>query len=908
MNDYISQIKLDLNCQPSLIVLNAGQYDIGRKYLISITADGVAFNLDSCTAVCKGVRSDKSCFAVQCSIEDNKVIFVTDDSVLLRDGKTVAKIVLNDGSKTYSTQLFVLLVSDAFDGDVTSVDDYSVLNNLIQQVYEIVNFTFADGKSAYQIYHDNGGTLTESQWLASLFEATKEILTNKVTSVSSASTDEQYPSAKCLYYNISQLAAADTILYTYVRNSLTPQINAKFNDLDETDSKKENVSNKTNAITSGIPSSTLYPTEAAVVGYTNSKFVDMDFVVSEIPNNHTDLDDGDILTAKAILTYVDSKGSTPTYAASVDEMTDTTKMYIGSDGHLWAYRQGGANYTNQIPISTDKTGAIYNDTGYKTGSYLSVEGADGSGVDSNAICTGFIPYSQDNGAYPIIRIKGCTVDTSVSHTRVYLYATADSYTSPVLGLNGSNILNYFTLTTTDNGITTLTPKDTLNQSADINYLRVSVVDSAATADDIILTVGESIGAGTGYSWQDTGVTYASGNYDTQIANLVSANTQAQAGIDDLDERVTEIESGIKQIPTYWTTAIDTAVATAKAKQNLGGINAVSFVWLSDMHIHNDDTDSIPYEANIGAVASDVMDKLNINYIVHSGDTTSQAATIGGVVTTLSSVYEDVAKRDSILAPISKQRLISALGNHDGMYGYVDSTSWVYAMSWAETYNLLFRSQALDANRRFAAQGTYFYVDDPPQKFRYVVLNSQWAQYTVSDNGTPSFNRFNSSYYGQEQITWLATDALNMPAGYTAAIIVHCAPNGNDDRYGKDYQLVAGVIKAYYDKSTYTGSYNSGTETWQNSAITVDYTSAVGNVCAVFAGHQHLDRIQSDNPLTGCPIINITAAKNYDYSTNPPTRTQGTATETAMDIVTVDTSARNIYLTRLGVGSDRQVSY
>lgn len=69
----------------------------------------------------------------------------------------------------------------------------------------------------------------------------------------------------------------------------------------------ERKTNKTNSITLGQPSGISYPTEEAVVNYTCAKFLDNDYVVSDIPDDRNELDDGDVLTAKSILVYTDSK-------------------------------------------------------------------------------------------------------------------------------------------------------------------------------------------------------------------------------------------------------------------------------------------------------------------------------------------------------------------------------------------------------------------------------------------------------------------------------------------------------------------------------------------------------------------------------------------------------------------------
>lgn len=59
---------------------------------------------------------------------------------------------------------------------------------------------------------------------------------------------------------------------------------------------------------------------------------------------------------------------------------------------------------NQVPISTDTDGSIYNGTGYKDNARLSSSGGVSGTAQAGSVVTGFIPYSQPS----IVRIKGAT--------------------------------------------------------------------------------------------------------------------------------------------------------------------------------------------------------------------------------------------------------------------------------------------------------------------------------------------------------------------------------------------------------------------------------------------------------------------------------------------------------------------
>ena len=133
MNDYVEKITLDLNCQATPVVISAGQFDVGRKILITLTADGEAYDATGATAVCKG-RSGDNHFAVEAVISNNTVTVTTDKAMLSSAGRTIAKIVLTDGTRTYSTQPFVINTHSDYDGNITASDYYPILMDIINRV------------------------------------------------------------------------------------------------------------------------------------------------------------------------------------------------------------------------------------------------------------------------------------------------------------------------------------------------------------------------------------------------------------------------------------------------------------------------------------------------------------------------------------------------------------------------------------------------------------------------------------------------------------------------------------------------------------------------------------------------------------------------------------------------------
>lgn len=77
---------------------------------------------------------------------------------------------------------------------------------------------------------------------------------------------------------------------------------------------------------------------------------------------------------------------------------DLKQLFIGAD-QAWK----AITFTNQVPISTDTDGSIFNGTGYKDNVRLSSSGGISSSAQNGSVTTGFIPFPD--GDKTIIRMK-----------------------------------------------------------------------------------------------------------------------------------------------------------------------------------------------------------------------------------------------------------------------------------------------------------------------------------------------------------------------------------------------------------------------------------------------------------------------------------------------------------------------
>lgn len=140
MNDYVTNITLDLNCSKNTPTIDSAQFDKGRVFSVAITADGEPYSVAGCQATLKCVHSDNSCTFLDCTngisqSGDTVTVTIQEDTLPVR-GLTAAKLVFTDGTRNYSTQIFLIDVDSSLDGNVRS-EAYSIINKLVDLMTQV---------------------------------------------------------------------------------------------------------------------------------------------------------------------------------------------------------------------------------------------------------------------------------------------------------------------------------------------------------------------------------------------------------------------------------------------------------------------------------------------------------------------------------------------------------------------------------------------------------------------------------------------------------------------------------------------------------------------------------------------------------------------------------------------------
>jgi hypothetical protein len=178
------------------------------------------------------------------------------------------------------------------------------------------------------------------------------------------------------------------------------------------------------------------------------------------------------------------------------ETREVSVVGVGRGGsRTVALRPVGVKYINQIPISTDTNGSVYNVIGYADDTRLNSSGATQAATSSytGLDCTGFIPVKVGD----VVRMQGMETraDSSLAASARFCFYNASKTFIALQTLNNlgaeTSAEQYNTVTDADGYLTQFTvPNKIINTDISaVAYMRVSVV--GITADSII-TVNEPI--------------------------------------------------------------------------------------------------------------------------------------------------------------------------------------------------------------------------------------------------------------------------------------------------------------------------------------------------------------------------------------------------------------------------------
>ena len=154
-------------------------------------------------------------------------------------------------------------------------------------------------------------------------------------------------------------------------------------------------------------------------------------------------------------------------------------------------------FTNQVPISTDTDGSIFNGVGYKENVRLSSSGGISSSAQNGSVTTGFIPWYGDT---TYLRMKGVEwINATTNHSGHYYvncYDANKKFLDYFASAEAPNFTYIATVTRDANGVETIKFSETygttnakLQRFRQAKFIRITAYGKGA---DFIVTINEEI--------------------------------------------------------------------------------------------------------------------------------------------------------------------------------------------------------------------------------------------------------------------------------------------------------------------------------------------------------------------------------------------------------------------------------
>lgn len=181
----------------------------------------------------------------------------------------------------------------------------------------------------------------------------------------------------------------------------------------------------------------------------------------------------------------------------------------------------------------------------------------------------------------------------------------------------------------------------------------------------------------------------------------------------------------------------------------------------------------------------------------------------------------------------------------------------------------------------------FCYDDDLNKIHYIITTANLKAYhAVSETYTDNYR-------------WFCEALVACPSGYTTIVFNHVIFSSVSSISVADFtEQLLNVCDAYNSRgksAMYAG----------DKTTIFDFANCGGKVACWIGGHTHKDMTASST--NGIPVI-VTTTDNCGGEGGTISRNEGTYTEQAFDVFSIDTDKKTIKVTRIGGGSDRSFTY
>ncbi|MFR0553405.1 metallophosphoesterase family protein [Loigolactobacillus coryniformis subsp. coryniformis] len=309
-------------------------------------------------------------------------------------------------------------------------------------------------------------------------------------------------------------------------------------------------------------------------------------------------------------------------------------------------------------------------------------------------------------------------------------------------------------------------------------------------------------------------------------------------------------------------------------QNTQVQTGVSFAYFTDSHWGNNANQQ-------GKLLDYISQQTSINQIFFGGDIPQGYGTQADV--------ETAGQNYLTVTRSLKHPVYGVHGNHDMTIKTDDSTDTGYTAPHIDQYDILNRCNELIQHG--VQNKNYYYLDNPIQKVRYIIIDD-WEGLDTS------------TYWGvksgitQQQLDWLLTTAFNAD-GYTFIVLTHAPSDEQIPVYVPTNKILQQVLIAINNKQKFELNED-------NITASVDFSDTTNYVALHLSGHNHRDASHIDNNVLS--VSTICDALYNDDPNYTEQRQKGSINEQCIDVVSVDTTNRTIKMCRIGAGNDRSFNY
>lgn len=548
----------------------------------------------------------------------------------------------------------------------------------------------------------------------------------------------------------------------------------------------------------------------------------------------------------------------PEFANSIEECTDTSKLYVLPDGYIYAYMSVSQTigHTNRILSSFNSDGTPYNNgAGYKEGYRLNSSAVETA--TANTVVSGFIAYNGEdievrvpntaltgsanyvhvfdkNFAWINTRVDGVVVDSSTRqfHKWVELGAVRE------VDETGSQKIRI---------PKTIIPSNT-------SYIRVSGhTDIAVSADTFDVALDESLDAPvvvTGKKWVSTGHAFVPAGYEDRILALESDSTDHESRL-----KLLEANQSGSGVPSYWLDELEAKADAIQQAMEAAGRNKSAFLWYTDAH----------WTTNYG------QSPMMLKYL--SKHTGMEKTFFGGDVSVAESGEVDMLR--------TWQEMVGGIPNHHSVIGNHDAQVTDLPTEKAEFFFGPERTGDVvgGVNDR-TGKDLYYFIDNHIENTRYICLGT------------------GGMWLNADEAEWCANTLNGTPDGWHIVIISHLWLN-NDYTNGGIITAPVAYTQGLLDMFDAYNYRMSGAESFTSTPY--DFANAKGKIEFVIGGHVHQDY---DFATTkGIPVI-LTECDAWQERDDISVATKGTTTENCVYAVIADYAAKSVKVINVGRGETR----